>query len=41
MNLYDFNINIKLVKEEEMNGATKPLINDSIADGDPQILKLE
>ena len=41
MILYKFNINIKLVNEEEMNGVTKPLINDSITDDDPQTLKIE
>ena len=41
MNLYDFIINIKLGNEERMNGGTKPLINDSITDDDPQTLKIE
>ena len=41
MILYKFNINIKLVNEEEMNGVTKPLINDSIVGDDSQTLKIE
>ena len=41
MILYKFNINIKLVNEEGMNGGTKPLIDDSIVGDDSQTLKIE